>query len=76
MKILGVELRGDRPMPAGDPRLKPENARLQIVLAGLKPGKSFDWPTQREPYRAAHRLGIRIKTKKQNGGGFIVWRKQ
>ena len=47
---------------------------LRNALRKMAVGDCFDWPSNKEPYRAAKSLGMTVITRKINGSGYRVWR--
>jgi hypothetical protein len=68
------------PMPTGHFLQVGDLWRIRNLLEIMEPavGKDTDqhfvWPDNGSPYKAAAQLGIEIKTRKLDGGGYRVWR--
>lgn len=48
--------------------------KLRAALRSMKVGDSFLWDNNRHPYLAAIQTRTRIRTSKESGVGFRVWR--
>ena len=45
---------------------------LREAIRSMSPEQTFDWPENDFPYRAAKKLGLKIKTEKLDGSGYRV----
>lgn len=49
---------------------------LRQAIAGLKKRQSFVWPNSKSPHKAAADLGLKVQTRKEDGKGHRVWRRE
>jgi hypothetical protein len=47
---------------------------MREAIKNLKPGESFLWPSVSHPYFAASQVGAKITCRKDEKGGWRVWR--
>lgn len=63
------------PVPPGRSRNHCGMGRMRTALSTMQVGDSFLWESDnRHPYGAAKSVGVKITTRKENGGGWRVWR--
>jgi len=55
------------------PKRNASFSKFGPIFAAMKPGDSFVWPNASAPLTYAKRYGLKITTRKLNGGGFRVW---
>lgn len=62
------------PIPFGNYRSDSNLGQLRGALQKMKAGDSFIWPNNKLLFDAARLSGTKIKTRKENGSGYRVWR--
>lgn len=74
-ETLSVTIRSDLPPPAPGRKVsESELGTLRQIFEAMKPGDSFEWPSNKQVYRAANEVKAKVRTRKLNGTGYRVWR--